>query len=153
MEYTEIIKVHNVFVSWMIKCSYLLSCGMLTLIFLVNQRALLVYQLTSHGILHHGSWEVGAHQTLVGGVWNLVRRVEEENEEETVVDHAHRTEVSDHQMGEGRVEDVADKVVVGMVAAWLPPPADPIDKWQARGGGCYFDFCECYMHQWPLESA
>lgn len=54
--------------------------------------------------------------------------MEEENEEETVVDHAHRTEVSDHQMGEGRVEDVADKVVVGMVAAWLPPPADPIDK-------------------------
>lgn len=58
--------------------------------------------------------------------------MEEENEEEMVVGHAHRTGVSDRQMGEGRVEDVADKVVVGMVAAWLPPSADKIDRLSVR---------------------
>ena len=58
--------------------------------------------------------------------------MEEENEEEMVVGHAHRTGVSDRQMGEGRVEDVADKVVVGMVAAWLPPSADTIDRLSVR---------------------
>lgn len=55
-----------------------------------------------------------------------------ENEEEMVVGHAHRTGVSDRQMGEGRVEDVADKVVVGMVVAWLPPSADTIDRLSVR---------------------
>lgn len=55
-----------------------------------------------------------------------------ENEEEMVVGHAHRTGVSDRQMGEGRVEDVADKVVAGMVAAWLPPSADTIDRLSVR---------------------
>ena len=55
-----------------------------------------------------------------------------ENEEEMVVGHAHRTGVSDRQTGEGRVEDVADKVAVGMVAAWLPPSADTIDKLPVR---------------------
>ena len=58
--------------------------------------------------------------------------MEEENEEEMVVGHAHRTGVSDRQMGEGRVEDVADKVVVGMVVAWLPPSADTIDRLSVR---------------------
>ena len=58
--------------------------------------------------------------------------MEEENEEEMVVGHAHRIGVSDRQMGEGRVEDVADKVVVGMVAAWLPPSADTIDRLSVR---------------------
>lgn len=58
--------------------------------------------------------------------------MEEENEEEMVVGHAHRTGVSDRQMGEGMVEDVADKVVVGMVAAWLPPSADTIDRLSVR---------------------
>ena len=58
--------------------------------------------------------------------------MEEENEEEMVVGHGHRTGVSDHQMEEGRVEDVADKVVVGMVAAWLPPSADTIDRLSVR---------------------
>lgn len=58
--------------------------------------------------------------------------MEEENEEEMVVGHAHRTGVSDRQMGEGRVEDVADKVVVGMVAAWLPLSADTIDRLLVR---------------------
>ena len=58
--------------------------------------------------------------------------MEEENEEEMVVGHAHRTGVSDRQMGEGRVEDVADKVVVGMVAARLPPSADTIDRLSVR---------------------
>lgn len=58
--------------------------------------------------------------------------MEEENEEEMVVGHAHRTGVSDRQMGEGRVEDVADKVVVDMVVAWLPPSADTIDRLSVR---------------------
>ena len=58
--------------------------------------------------------------------------MEEENEEEMVVGHAHRTGVSDRQMGEGRVEDVAEKVVVGMVAAWLPPSADTVDRLSVR---------------------
>lgn len=66
-----------------------------------------------------------------------------ENEEEMVVGHAHRTGVSDRQMEEGRVEDVADKVVVGMVAAWLPPSADTID----RLSGCSLNCCECDAHQ------
>ena len=53
--------------------------------------------------------------------------MEEENEEEMVEDHDRRTEVPDHQKGDGRVEDAADNVVVEMVAAWLLPPGNAIN--------------------------
>lgn len=54
--------------------------------------------------------------------------MEEENEEEMAEDHGHRTEVPDHQMGEGRGDDAAGNVVVDMVAAWLLPPGNAINQ-------------------------
>ena len=59
--------------------------------------------------------------------------MEEENEEGMEGDHDHNTVAVGHQMEEDMMEGAADRGLLDMVAAWVPPPADAIKQYSIRG--------------------